>query len=335
MKNRIILLIGILVLFSGCSRRSEHKVDISTINIKVEVARFDRDLFALDKNNMTKGILLLEKKYGNFFKLFNTQVIQIGPSTDPAYPRYLKEFLTADVVGMAYQTSQKVFPNMDGLNKELTDAFKRYKYYFPNKPVPKIYTYIAGFNQSIVVDDHILGIGLDKYLGSDCKLYLRLGLPRYMTHNMAKEKIASDCMHAMALTDYTLKDSTVNLLANMIYYGKALYFTKAMLPDEEDTIITGFTKKQLQWCKQNEKDMWTYLVERKLLFSSEVLTISKFMDIGPFTKEFTKDSPAQAAVWLGWRIIESYMKNNPDVTLPELMEENNAQEILTLSNYQP
>ncbi|HCC71635.1 MAG TPA: gliding motility lipoprotein GldB, partial [Bacteroidales bacterium] len=40
-------------------------------------------------------------------------------------------------------------------------------------------------------------------------------------------------------------------------------------------------------------------------------------------------------VWLGFRIIESFMKNNPDVELRELMINNNYREILEEAKYNP
>jgi hypothetical protein len=45
----------------------------------------------------------------------------------------------------------------------------------PGIVVPRIYTQIGSLDQSIVVDDSILGISLDKYLGADHPVYLRYG----------------------------------------------------------------------------------------------------------------------------------------------------------------
>jgi uncharacterized protein YjaZ len=59
------------------------------------------------------------------------------------------------------------------------------------------------------------------------------------------------------------------------------------------------------------------------------------MNDGPFTAEVTQDSPGRLGVWVGWRIVDSYMRNNKDVTLCELMNENDAQKILEQSYYKP
>jgi hypothetical protein len=81
--------------------------------------------------------------------------------------------------------------------------------------------------------------------------------------------------------------------------------------------------------------MWAYLVEKKLLFNTDRFTIDKFILEGPFTKDFGRDSPARAAIWIGYRIVQSYMLRNPGTTFQKLMEEKNYLKILNLSAYNP
>jgi hypothetical protein len=126
-----------------------------------------------------------------------------------------------------------------------------------------------------------------------------------------------------------------NLLSNIIYQGKLLYFTKALLPEEPDTLVIGMSKTNLEWCKKYEDKMWAYLVENKMLFKSDYLTISKFINDGPFTKEFGKSSPGKAVVWVGWQIVNRYMRKQANIDLHTLMEDNDFQKILRLSKYKP
>jgi hypothetical protein len=121
----------------------------------------------------------------------------------------------------------------------------------------------------------------------------------------------------------------------MIYHGRNAYFAKWMLPEQADSLIMGFTAEQMRFCRNNESRMWEYLVEEKVLFETDRMTIQKFTGNGPFTGEFTRESPARAAVWLGWRIVEDYMRHNSRATLQDLMNENDYQMILTLSKYNP
>jgi uncharacterized protein YjaZ len=108
-----------------------------------------------------------------------------------------------------------------------------------------------------------------------------------------------------------------------------------MLPDENDTLIWGYTPEKLEFCVNNENQMWTYLVENKLLFNNDKFKMVQFIDDGPFTHDFTNKSPDRAAVWIGYRIVEKYMSVHKKITLKDLMEETDYQKIFNESRYNP
>ena len=61
----------------------------------------------------------------------------------------------------------------------------------------------------------------------------------------------------------------------------------------------------------------------------------KYTSDGPFTSAFSKESAPRIGYWMGWQIIKQYMKNNPDVTLEQLMNETDAEKILKMAKYKP
>jgi hypothetical protein len=97
----------------------------------------------------------------------------------------------------------------------------------------------------------------------------------------------------------------------------------------------GFTEDQMRWCRNNEKQMWTHLVEEKLLFSSDPLNIRKLVEDAPYTSFFTSESPGRAAVWQGWQIVRAYAARFPELSVHQIMSERNYQEILRESRYNP
>ena len=265
----------------------------------------------------------------------NYRIINIGGAHLPTYPDYLRTFLTDYLNHQVYQTTMEVFPELTWLEDELGKGFQRYRVHFPGSAIPKLYTFVSRFNQSIVTAEDILAVGLDNYLGADHEYYDRLGKHSYQSMNMHPGKIPSDCFLGWGMTEFEYNDSVDNVLSNMIYHGKMAYFTKWMLPHHPDSLIMGFTAGQMRFCRNNEKTMWEYLVEHKILFESDRLTVQKFTGNGPFTGDFTHESPARAAVWLGWRIVEAYARRNPDLTLADIMHQDDYQMILTLSQYNP
>ena len=129
--------------------------------------------------------------------------------------------------------------------------------------------------------------------------------------------------------------SADNLLSEMIHEGKLKYFEKCMLPTGNDELVFGFTSDQMKFCRNNESQMWLYLIEHDLLFTSDQFTIRKFTGEAPFTSYFTRESPGRAAIWLGFRIVESYMIKNPGIKLGDLMNDIDFQSILEKSKYNP
>jgi len=334
MKKTQILLIIFISFIYGCGQKSNLDINVSDIQLTIDIKRLDKDLFNLNPDSIHKEIPQMHSKYGEFFKIYNQRVIKIGASNSKAYPDNLSAFQNDYIMHKVNQDIEKTFPDLKNLEQKLTDGFKHYRYYFPNKLIPAIYTFQGGFNQSIVIADSTLAIGLDKYLGRDCEFYDKLGWDNYRQKNMYKEKIPADCMKAWAETEWTFNDSIDNVLTNMLYKGKLLYFTSAMYPQTNDTLIAGFTEKELNWCKANEKQMWEYLIDKNILYSTDYMTINKMVNPAPFTSGFPRYSPGRAINWLGLQIIETYMEKN-SITLRELMKENDYQKILAASKYHP
>jgi hypothetical protein len=238
-------------------------------------------------------------------------------------------------VNKAYEKVNQVFPSMDSLEKELSRAFKHYHYYFPGKEIPAVYTFISGFNQSIAVADSILAIGLDKYLGKNSEVYVQLMVDQYLRNTMRKEMIVSDCMKAWGSTEFPMPDSVPgNVLSNMLFHGKVVQFQRQMMPGLHDTLLLGFTEKELEWCEEYERMMWEYLIENNLLYETDYMVINKLVNPAPYTSYFTRESPGRAAVWMGWNIVKEYMKA-AEVGLDELMDDHDYQKMLRESRYRP
>ena len=332
-------LLAFVILFASCRNTpknqlsNEEKQRIENLNIKI--SRFEKDLFAVKIDSIAAYLPKLEKKYGEFFSIYNYKVIQLGSIKNPEYPDELKRFITDYYMNLDYQKVMEVYPDISDIEQGLTKAFKNYLTYFPTGKVPSVITCISGWNQSVVTTDTILGIALDKFLGRNCDFYTKLGLSEYMKYTMQRQYIVPVCMRAWANAEFSSPDSASNVLGKMLFEGKLFYIEKKILPETNDSIIFGFTPKQLEWCSGNEKQMWTYLIENKLLYSTDFLTIVKLTGPAPFTSYFTSESPGQAALWLGYRIIDSYMSHNSEVTLPELMHDTDYQAILRKSAYQP
>lgn len=333
MKHFFYIIIVFTFFISSCK---SNKWDIDTKNQQINFVfkRFDKDLFSLNIDSIWQYVPVLKKEYGSFFYLYNTQIIGIGSSNMLDYNSKLAYFLTdPDIYGSYIEVQKKIDTNY--LKTEIKKAFKHYNYYFPKRIIPNIYTHISGFNQSIVIDSNFVSIALDKYLGTNNKYYQMLRTPMYIRANMYPQKIPSDVMLAWGQTEFIYNSKNNDLLSQMIYYGKLHVFLDAMMPYTHDSLKWGYTGKQLEWCKKNEQRMWLYLVEKKQVFSSDYKNIKTYINDAPFTTNFSKKSPPRTGQWIGYKIVQSYLKQYPKITLSELMKNSNYRKILNESKYKP
>jgi hypothetical protein len=339
MKIRLItifLLLSFTATMISC-KRNHYKVDTSDIRVKIEIKRLEKDLFMLSPDKVIPMVPSLKKKYGGFLQLFSL-VINTGDINDASFGDLLLRFCSDKQNNDVFALTMKQFPDLSLIEKGLDEAFSHYLYYFPGRVVPAVFTCITGFNNSIITGDSLLGIGLDRYLGADCEYYPRLNIFKYIAARMTPENIVPDCMYGWGASEWdfsVLKYPADNVLAEIIHDGKLKYFEKCMLPETPDEMIFGFTPGQMKFCKNNEGQMWQYLVENNLLFSSDQFTIRKLTGEAPFTSYFTKESPGRAAIWLGFRIVESYMMKNPGIKIEEMLKNTDVQGILEKAKYSP
>ncbi len=325
----------VVTLFASCNN-SQPRIEISPKEeLTVKFDRFDHDFFALNPDSLYVDIPMLSAKYGDFVSLYTVRMVGIGAPNQMQFAGAFQRFVNDYVVSKASSEVNAAFPNMAKQEAQLSGAFSRYHAIFPNKVVPRLVGIISGFNQSIAITDSILAVGLDKYLGRDNKIYSELSFPRYLSYNFEPNRIPSDAMRGWATGEFSFADSVNNLISHMVYEGTIIYLTAQMLPEVSDSVIIGFSPQQMEWCKKNEKSMWTSLMERKLLFSTDQLLINRLVNEAPFSNEFSPESPGRAAVWIGYRIVSSYMKNNSDTDLAKLMSRRDYEEIFRLAKYRP
>jgi hypothetical protein len=321
----------IVLIFNNCSD-NRLDVDISDIEVpEVKFKRLDKDLFELTPQNLNSKKEELRSAYGSFYYRYLRGVLKL-PDPDSI----LLFVNNKDIRELSHET-QKTFNDhsISEIEKELTDGMKRFKHHFPDRKLPvNFVTYLSGFDHKVYMDS-TFGISLDMYLGTENDFYKRLQWPRYQTRKLSKEFMVADAIRGWLIAEFDKGEPVNNLLNHMIFYGKILYATDALLPHVHDSLKIGYTKQHLQYCKEFEKNLWGFFAQENRLYENSLKIIGDFTSEGPFTGAISKDCPPQIANWIGWQIVRAYMKNNEKVTVNELMAEKDAQKILSKSKYRP
>ncbi len=331
LKNRwtgIILMMIFLSFSCGSQKTRWQNDDINRMpDLDLIFHRYELALFSVDTNQMEKEINEMMDTYAVFLG-------NVPP--DSTGILQLIHYINDPFIQQLYSKTMKVFPDIENLESQLNEAFRYYSFYFPEQSIPQVFTYISGidYENPIIFHPTSLLIALDMYLGDDYEPYQQLGLPAYLIKRFTKEYLVRDCIREIANVHLQDQYPGDNFLEKMIFEGKKLYFLDAVLPFHTDNIKIGYEDEQLKWCLENESNLWKFIIENEILYSTDIQVINKFFTDGPFTRGFP-GSPARLGSWLGWQIVRKYMNAHPGFTLQELLSEKDARKILQESGYKP
>ena len=231
---------------------------------------------------------------------------------------------------------EKKIQNFDFIEDEIKHLFKHLKYYFPKTNIPKIVTLInnVDYQSKIIYLDTLVLISLDTYLGKNHEIYN--GIPNYIKYDMDVSFLSSHIADKFLNRKINYPNERT-FLSQMLYYGKKLYLKEKLLPQKNDTILIGYSNKDFTWAKENEIYIWKYFIEKELLYNTDSKLIRRFLDPSPFSKfylEIDNQSPGKIGRWIGWQIVRSFMKKNPEVKIEDLIFKS-SQELFVKSGYKP
>ncbi len=335
----IFIAIFSLILLWQC-QPDKTKPDISDINIDLKIRRFEQDLFQLDPNNLelpfAQQVELLRQKYPNFFTVFK-RLIDETDQADTLFVENIAAFIQHPSVKKLYDTTQIIYNNISDVESDLKKALRYFKYYFPERPVPEVVSYISEYSVgTFTYGDSLLGIGWDFFLGNDFPYHYDM-FPAFLQRSMNKEHLIAKAIEALAFNIVGEVQGN-RLLDYMINNGKMLYVKSLLLPETPDSVLMEWKTRDAQWMTQrfNERELWTQILKRNLLYSTRRTEFDKLIGASPMgTTWMPPESPGKTANWLGWQIVKAYMKQHPEMSVQQLIAIDDPQIILDGANYRP
>lgn len=310
--------------------KNKHIPDVSNIKTDLKFRHFENDLFSIDTTNTLSGMYQLDSLYPDFFR--DIYLSKIIPALQN--PQIFDLFIKTPQIRQLHDTTKVVLGDFTFYKKELDQAFKFYKYYFPEAEIPEIVTFISEYSLGNFVADGMVGIGLDFSLGSNYPRYNPSFFPAYIRRSMNKEHLVSKTMEAVA-GDLVGEIEGDRLLDYMIHNGRKYYVLDLLLPHAADSLLLQYSGTQMKWLTDNELQIWSHFIGEDLLYSTRYKDIRKLVDYSPNAPGMPPEAPGRTANWLGWKIVEAYMNRHPEVTPAELLKMKDAQQILDGSRYKP
>ncbi len=328
MRHALILLLIASSIFS-CSDSSKECVEAPPVS---EAVNLETEDLTLTIQNLSSKDQLVELLRANTV-LRDQFLLRADYPDDSTFLNNLYQRFTNPYFDSLYLETKKVFANIDPLVAEFEEAFTNLHYYYPDMPIPRIQFVITGLDSDLYVSDSLIIVGLDYYLGSGAKY--RPQMYEYILRQYSPQNIVPSVMLLYGIDARTnatnMNDKTV--LADMVAYGKSYYFAKHMLPCKPDSIFMNYTADEIAGSRKNQDLIWFRLVEDKVLYSTANQMKQRYLGERPKTIEVGPECPGRIAQWVGWQIVNSYMKNNEEITLPQLMEMDNADKLFKESKY--
>ena len=336
-------LVLLVLLFLGACRADEDKYipDVSGISVNAPISHFERDLFALDTNEFAPALAALEADYPSFAPVLLDRVLGADDRRIAPQGRlpYLRGLLTFPAVRRLADTTAVVFRDTTALRDEWERALTFYRHYFPERPLPDLTTFVSEYSiQGFVYDSNSVALGLDYFLGRDYPYrQYNPGNPNfseYFVRTFTPEHAIPKAVKIVA-DDLVGPPRGNRLLDYIINEGKKLYITEQLLPYTPDSILTEFSAAQTDWVKDNELEIWSFFLDEELLYSSDFQKFRSYVQYAPTSAGMPEVAPARTGSWLGWQIVKRYMERFPQTTLTALIEQRDAQQLLSQSRYKP
>lgn len=261
-------------------------------------------------------------------------VLHLGKIEDEGIENTLRTYYAdSTLCNVRYDAARK-FENISPIERKLGKAFQNLSHQLPDFVIPKVYTQNSALSESIIVGDSLIGISLDKYMGADYPVY-----KKYFYDNqrvtMEPSRIVQDCLTFYLNHIYRPKrqpNTHLNLLECMIHQGK-IHWVVAQLTNSRLSDIAAVQPTTKQWYKLNERNVWKELKKRNLTHTTDFRIIHAVMFIGDAHPFFNDIHSRGIGLWVGMRIVDSYMKYHPQVSLGQLLEDNDYEKILQQSHY--
>lgn len=338
---RLLLTPFLLFALFSCTGK-DAAPDVSGLKMDLTVRRFDRDFFSMDTTRLPTSLQALETEYPGFLNLYFDY---FAPVRDMA-ARYNTNFNGGLLAYLRFvrplaDSVAKAFPSTAQIEEGLEDKLRYVKHYFPAFQPPAVYTSVEGFNPNDPTEitgttyyENKLVISLQLFLGKDYSGYDPTLYPDYLRRRFAPEFIVPNCLRAVAADLYPDSSQSASLVEQMIEKGKQWWLLKKFLPGTPDSLITGYTAQQTAALEREEANVWGTVVQAENLFSIEPATVQTYIGEAPFTRTLPQGAPGNIGPWLGWRIVRKFERENPDLSVQQVLR-TTAKKIFAEAKYKP
>ena len=230
---------------------------------------------------------------------------------------------------------EKVYPSLTQVENSLGYTLKRAHELALDFPKRKYAAVVYGRPEAILFVDSVMLIALNHFLGSDYPGYA--AMPEYLRATKVPAQLPYAMAEALCGTQYPLAHTeNATLLSRMLYEGVLIHAKMELVCDANPALALGYTEEEYRQLMADETTIWNLIVKGNLLYDTSETTIDRICAPAPFTSIGDTRWPGRVGRFIGWRIVDSYIRHNSaEATLPILLTPAfyNSPDVLLKSGY--
>lgn len=315
----------ILILFaamSGCNKEQK-------TNDNVEITRLE----VLIDEYVNNGDIVRDSILSGYALPISDYLYMMG-LTSPDLESSIDTLYQSAAYKVFYNDVAKRVNSLDTVARDLNTLNQRL---IENKVIdftPKYFTIISPYLQTIMRVDSLVYIAINHYLGSDYDGYR--SMPQYILPTKKLDHIKYDVAESIVATEYPHMEFN-DVSANMLYEGALLYIIMNSIDNADIAEALGWNDDQLSIARAQESTAWENMATNNLLFSKDPMDSERLFSPSPATTLLGQNMPGRMGRYLGYRIVESYVKKNNVQDVTKLLSAdfyNNPQSLIN-SGYSP
>ena len=183
----------------------------------------------------------------------------------------------------------------------------------------------------------ILAYSKELFFNDTFEPYSMMDLPPFFTRYCATNQIAFQLAMGYIKMKYEPLYKRNSMLEEAVFQGKLWYTTLQAFPGVKPYEVLGYSQEEWKWLEAQEGQIWKFFIDQKLLFATNFQDYKRFFAFGnkTFGGGVPDNCPPLIGNYLGYRIAEKWMKQNPDKKLKNLWDDTDANQILQQSEYNP
>lgn len=331
------ILIFIVICLTSCKKDDPYS---SFEDIKAEKVtpwiRYEQLLNQVDTNRVVEALDELAQKYPDFTTIYFLRVINDSYNPDTSFANIYNMYRKSPLIRIVSDTLPVMFKDLSQEERDFSDAFARLHKLLPEVKQPRVFTCLTEFGVgAFSTSDMEMGLSLEMYLGTGNKYYNVETWPKFVQRSMNRDNMVPNLLKNFIRNTLMPAEEPRTLLDHMIKQGKEVYILKHMIPATRDTLIYDYSEAQLEFCQQNEKQIWSFFLAEKLIYSDQYKKIQKYVFPAPNSPGMPAEAPGRSSAYIGGKIIEAYMERHKEMDLKKLLANNNSQAILEEARYKP